>query len=332
MLHQSRIWIFTFILALSPCAFSQTEWHATWIHGTTEKLYVTHTPPSQPGYPTLVFINGLTYEFNKWEAMAHILAPLGYGVIMYDPIGQGQSLLRYGAPKHPVPVETQAQDLQLITQALGVTGPLHLIGLSYGGGVAIAYAKLYPNRIANAFLLAPYTEPLESQDKWIQQQIQWVRIWQPWVTATDDDLYAEYLKLNVYNMFPLSEPSILSHPDKRQAVFQLIQGIRKFNMAHASQHFPESSVHLVIAGLDQYIPRPVLERFWTQLPPDARSTKMVIRLSEHKLPEHFPRTTASWIHQVIQNKKTLTERTQAEGSLYDSIIDPLLLDPHSTPL
>lgn len=312
------------ILAMLPSgllAQSQSDSIQRWVSGNSQEIFVQFSPPKEPNLPTLVFLNGLTYEYDKWDRLIGFLRPLGYGILQYDPVGHGQSLIRYGAPTAPVTIEDQARDLDLITKALGLKGKLNLVGLSYGGGLAIAFAKTYSHRIENAFLLAPYTEPVESQDRWIQQQIQLIRLWQPWVTATDDELYAHFLRLNVFTIFPLAEIAILSLPEKRESVFQLIQGIRKFNMIDASQNFPASSVHLVIAGLDQYIPRAALERFWQQLPGPSRSTKMVIRLSEHKLPESFPHFTASWIHQVLTNRSDLQRRTEVEETLYDQSIE-----------
>jgi hypothetical protein len=78
---------------------------------------------------------------------------------------------------------------------------------------------------------------------------------------------------------------------------------------------------MVIAGLDQYISRAVLERFWQQLPEPSKSTKMVIRLSEHKLPEAFPLFTASWIHQVLTEKDKWQKRTETKDTLYDHEIE-----------
>jgi len=320
-----HFWVSFLLFLIAQVSFAENRSLGTiqkWVKGTSQQIFVKYTPP-QPGKPTIVFLNGLTYELDKWESMAQLLRPLGYGLLQYDPVGQGQSLYRYGAPTQPVSIESQAEDLNLVTQAIGLSEKLNLVGLSYGGGLAIAFAKKYGDRIDHSFLLAPYTEPIDSQDRWIQQQIQLVRLWQPWVTATDDELYAYFLRLNVFTIFPLAEASILSHPEKRESVFQMIQGIRKFNMNEASQHFPAESVHLVIAGLDQYIPRAVLERFWQQLPEKSKSTKMVIRLSEHKLPEAFPLFTSSWIHQVIQDRQKWQRRTRLEETLYDHVIDPI---------
>jgi hypothetical protein len=50
---------------------------------------------------------------------------------------------------------------------------------------------------------------------------------------------------------------------------------------------------------------------------------MVIRLSEHKLPEAVPLFTASWIHQVLKNRQEWQRRTEAEDTLYDHVIELL---------
>lgn len=299
----------------------------SWANLPTQYIQTPHTILEVQRYQTtgspiatLVLLNGLTYEKESWRPLIKELLQQQFEVITYDPLGQGYSLRKFGAPLQPISIEQQAEDLFWLTEALQLK-KVNLVGLSYGGGLAIAFAEKYGYLIENAFLLAPYTEPLESQDRSIQQQIQWIRVSQPWNTKSDDELYADLLRINVYQVFPLAEINILNHPAKREAVFQLIQGIRKFNMSKASQFFPLDSVHLVIAGFDQYIPRAVLERFWSQLPPQSQSTKILFRFSEHKLPESFPQFTALWIQQVLTNKAEWQKRTQIESTLYDYHID-----------
>lgn len=318
---------FIFTTLLSPYLgfsyhFASASSHESFqVQGVSQVLEGQFIKPKSSNIPTLIFLNGLTYEYDKWNLLVEYLRPLGYGIVQYDMVGQGQSLINYAAPSQPIFIENQVEDLLKVATHLGLTNQkLNLVGLSYGGGLAIAFAKKYPELIENAFLLAPYTEPVESQDKWIRLQIQQVRLFNPQNTASDEELYSFFLKQNVYTIFPMAEVSILSHPNKREAVFQLIEGVRRFNMFEASQLFPSNSVHLVIAGLDEYIPRSALERFWSQIPAESQSTKMVIRLSKHKLPEFFPHYTASWIHQVLNNKPNLKERTKQKDTLYDTDI------------
>jgi len=69
------------------------------------------------------------------------LAPLGFRVVFYDQVGCGRSDL---AP-HPrdYTVARDVADLEELRRALAL-GPIHLVGSSYGGLLAIAYALAHP--------------------------------------------------------------------------------------------------------------------------------------------------------------------------------------------
>lgn len=257
-------------------------------------LYINLKQP-QPGRPTLVLLNGLTYSTKHWDVFEKFLIKRGFGVFRYDPVGMGQTLEKDGPVKDVIRIENQARDLDLVTRAVGLTGKLHLVGLSYGGGLAIAFARDYSTRIASAFLMAPYTEPLASQDSAIRTQINWTRVTFPLNPASDEELYAYFLRQNVYYQYPYSEPSMLESPLKAEAVFQMIQGIRKYDMAGAAIRFPPHTVNLMLAGLDQYISSDVLNKFWDRLPVSVRGERTVIEGSEHKIPEAAPDAAAEWI-------------------------------------
>lgn len=264
-----------------------------------DRSLYTHWQKAEPGQPTVVLLNGLTYSTRDWDEFSTALRSYGVGVLRYDPFGMGRTLEKDGPVQAPIPIERQARDLDLLTRALGFDEKLHLIGLSYGGGLAIAFARDYPHRVGNAFLMAPYTEPMSQQDLWIRSQIAWTRITFPFNPASDEDLYAFFLRQNVYYVYPYVEPSVLSAPGKPEAVFQMTQGIRQYDMYQAAQSFPPRSVHLVIAGLDQYIARGVLEEFWASIPLASRASKIVIQSSEHKIPEARPKFAASWIVRML---------------------------------
>ncbi|MGE0171852.1 MAG: alpha/beta fold hydrolase [Oligoflexales bacterium] len=58
--------------------------------------------------------------------------------------------------------EEQAATLIATLDALGIQAPVHMAGVSYGGGITAATKKLYPNRVAKAFLMAPHATPQAS--------------------------------------------------------------------------------------------------------------------------------------------------------------------------
>ncbi len=276
------------------------------------KLYVDWIK-AQPGKDTLVLLNGLTYETTSWNQFVQQFQATGYGIFRYDPVGMGQTLAAYGPVQAPIMIENQAMDLNLLTNAVGLTGKLNLLGLSYGGGLAIVFAGLYPQRIGKAILMCPYTEVLASQDSMIKQEIAATRLTYPLNPATDEELYAYFLRQIVYFDDPIAEPSMLNSPLKPEAVFQMTQGLRKYNVLRASQNFPAGTVHLVMAGQDQYIPRQVLMQFWNQLPPASRMSRMLVDLSEHKIPEAYPVFAARWVDAIMKGQ----DGTQA-GKAYEA--------------
>lgn len=277
----------------------------------------------QPGKPVVVLLNGLTYETTAWDSFVAQLAPYGYSILRYDPRGMGETLEKEGGVSEPIAIEDQARDLDLLTKKMGIEGPLNLVGLSYGGGLAIAFAGAYPDRVGRAILMSPFTEPVASQDAWIRNQIAVTRTMFPFNPATDEELYVYFLRQNVYTIFPLTEPSMLSSPLKPEAVFQMTQGVRLFDMLAASQNFPAKSVFLVTAAEDQYIQQPVFKAFWEQLPASSRASWLSIDFSEHKIPEAFPVFAAGWVDHILSDSaETISGRKFRGNPLTGNITRP----------
>jgi proline iminopeptidase len=72
------------------------------------------------------------------------LAPLGYRVLFYDQIGCGRSDLARRTEEYTV--DRDVSDLEELRVALGL-GRIHVIGSSYGGMLAIAYALEHGERL-----------------------------------------------------------------------------------------------------------------------------------------------------------------------------------------
>src|SRR5690606_13405895 len=125
----------------------------------------------------------------------------------------------------------------------------------------------------NLILLAPYTEPLEGQDKWIRAQIWATRNIFPYNKATDDELYDFFLRQIIWATFPQAEPIVLENPWKLDAIYNLVRGIRKFYAIDYADQLPPGKVHLMVAGMDQYIPREVMDNFWDQVNPKAKMSR-----------------------------------------------------------
>lgn len=277
-----------------------------------KSLYVDYVK-AEKNQPTVVLLNGLTYSTAQWQEFTRPLLDRGVGVVRFDFDGMGKTLLKYAPYTAVIPVEQQAADTELLLQKMSIQGPYNLVGLSYGGGVAAAFAMLYPQDVKNLIMMAPFTRPVEGQDSWIKAQIWATRKMFPFNQATDDELYDYFLHQIIYATYPQSEPIVLENPFKLEAIFRLVQGIRQYSpLDHVSQ-LPKKSVHLMIGAQDQYIARSVLQEYWNAIPASAKASLIVINSSEHKIPEAVPLFSAGWVYQIIKGNKVLFKGAEFTG-------------------
>lgn len=268
--------------------------------------------PAKAGKPTVVLLNGLTYSTFQWGRFAETLNEKGYGVVRYDMFGMGRTLLKYAPILARIELKDQISDLRSLLNKLNIS-KANLVGLSYGGGIAVAFGAAHPNMVNKLILMAPFTEPVEAQDLWIKDQIWATRKLQPWNMATDDELYDFFLKQIVYSTYPAVEPIILENPFKLEAVFRLVQGVRKWNAFDEAKKLPAGSVHMMIAGEDQYIPSAILEKFWKVVPAASRASYFVIQDTEHKIPEDIPSYSARWVAEIVNGNPAITGGAKFEG-------------------
>ena len=276
------------------------------------ELYVDWTY-AQPKKPTVILINGLTYSTKQWDDFAKALVAKGIGVLRFDPQGMGETLLKYAPILETIPYQNQVEDLNALVKALKISGKLNLIGLSYGGGLGIAFSAKYPEKVKNLIALAPYTEPVQTQDQWVKSQIWMTRKAFPWNTASDEELYEYFFRQLVYLSFPAVEPVILENPFKLEATFRMALGMKTLLAADVVKQLPAQSLHLIIAGTDQYIARDVLEKFWKQVPESIKASKTIFNNVEHKIPEAAPRFTAEYVELILSENKVLAGGKELEA-------------------
>jgi pimeloyl-ACP methyl ester carboxylesterase len=97
--------------------------------------------------PVVVCIHGLVLDSlaSFFLTLAGPLAKAGAACIMYDLRGHGRST----RPRHGYRLRDQVGDLIGLLNALGLQQPVHLIGNSFGGSIAMAAAAWRPERVAS---------------------------------------------------------------------------------------------------------------------------------------------------------------------------------------
>ncbi|MEV8512191.1 alpha/beta hydrolase [Dactylosporangium sp. NPDC051484] len=96
--------------------------------------------------PTAVLIHGLALDtLASWYlTLATPLAAAGLNVVMYDLRGHGHT----ERPPEGYTLDDFVDDLEALLAALDITGPVLLLGNSFGGTIAFGYAARHPERVA----------------------------------------------------------------------------------------------------------------------------------------------------------------------------------------
>ncbi len=217
-----------------------------------------------------------------------------------------------------------------------------LLGLSYGGGLALQMAADHPEQIQSAILAAPYVFPLPDQDQLIKQVVSLLQNfseaghnqavqklkntmrqispmlpeasingfvgyltygWPQWSTLTYDDLYDLVLRALITSTYHLVEPEILKWDPPYQAIAaaELVRGIRHLDYRRLLSKNFHVPLHLVEAGREQYVPKDLLEEFWSAVPDSVRGSVLEIQDVEHKMNETAGAFLAAWAWDVATN-------------------------------
>ena len=262
-------------------------------------VYVDYLKP-KAGEPTLVLLNGLTYNLHCYDAFVEQLKNHGFGILRYDPNGMGETLLRYAPSTQVITYQSQVSDLNALLDAMALKDPVHVVGLSYGGGMAIEFAAAHPQRVATFTSMAPYTAPLPATDNLVKYYIAQTRIMFPLNTATDDQLYAYFFHQIVFTTYPMLEPITLSNPYILEAVYNMGLGIRSMNVNDVVKNLPDGKLNLMIANQDEYVPADSLQTLWTETPAAKLGSRIFIEGTKHKMPETIPAFAAAWVLRIIK--------------------------------
>src|SRR5579872_4065954 len=102
------------------------------------------------GPETIVFLHGLVMDnLSSWWYTVASAASRRFETLVYDLRGHGLS----DRPTSGYTVADSLDDLVGILDALGITRPVHLVGNSYGGVLALAFAIAHPERTASLVLV-----------------------------------------------------------------------------------------------------------------------------------------------------------------------------------
>ncbi len=115
-------------------------------------LGTTHYEVSGPDSgQVVVLVHGFSVPMYIWDSLFTTLGQAGYRTIRYDLLGRGWSDRPDAAYDGPM----YDRQLDELLDSLRVTGPINLMGLSFGGLVTAHYTASHPARIHTLTLIDP---------------------------------------------------------------------------------------------------------------------------------------------------------------------------------
>mmetsp|Transcript_29262 Transcript_29262/g.90534 ORF Transcript_29262/g.90534 Transcript_29262/m.90534 type:complete len:353 (-) Transcript_29262:27-1085(-) len=107
--------------------------------------------PEGPPMGVVVVVHGFSGDAADVRPLAAELRKAGYRALVYDLVGRGHSGCRDALHTAPLFV-SQLSELAI---ALKLPDAFHVVGNSLGGGVAVEFAKFFPDRVSTLTLVAP---------------------------------------------------------------------------------------------------------------------------------------------------------------------------------
>ena len=96
-------------------------------------------------------IHGANIPSIAWDMNYNALVEAGYRVLRYDLFGRGFS----DRPQIEYTKELYVNQLYELLSRLNITGPVHIVGTSMGGAVAVFFTDAWPDRVASLTLIDP---------------------------------------------------------------------------------------------------------------------------------------------------------------------------------
>ena len=104
-----------------------------------------------PSARVVVLAAGISVPYYIWDPTFDALVKAGFRVLRYDYYGRGYS----DRPAIEYNQELYVRQLAELLDALHITQPIDLAGLSYGGSVVTSFADKYPDRVRSLIYIDP---------------------------------------------------------------------------------------------------------------------------------------------------------------------------------
>lgn len=243
-------------------------------------------------------MNGLPDTLNDWRQKVPLLIEKGYGVLTFDFRGQGHTLAYNSPHLGDLSWQAQVEDVKQLIDFFKIPKVV-VSGLSYGGGIALAFAATHPDRVQKIVAFAPFVEPVQPTEDALNKRVQ--DILRVFPDTDPVKLFEALFRVIVYTSYPIAEPSVLAHPLKPEAITRLALGIRSLDLSKMIHRLPKRSLNLVGGSVDTSVPLEVIERLWHSAPKSVRQSYTTLDTG-HRITTWRSDFSAQLIEAIEQNK------------------------------
>ena len=212
------------------------------------------------GPDTVLLLHGLGSSGADWQLQVPVLVAAGYRVLTLDLPGHGRS----PAPREALTIEGMARAVAGLLEGLGV-GPVHVVGLSLGGCVALRLALDQPERVRSLVLVNTFARLRPAGLRGVGRGLTRLAL----LTAAPMPVLASFVARGLFPrpaQRPLyEEAAVRLARNARRSYWAALRAIARFNVLH---RLPEVRCPtLVVAGdRDQTVARSAALRLRQGIP------------------------------------------------------------------
>ena len=264
---------------------------------------------ARPGKATFVLVNGLVYNFSRWNPLANRLQKEGYGVLRYYFRGQLDTLrreLKKGEPsffRDGLSPQVYSQELAELVDRLELKKVV-VVGLSYGAGIAADFGERYPQKVEQLNFLAPLVVSLDRYDSagaWVQWNLSaikifWGPIWGQWAYDQYYDwIYRNYMRDRLdQSRIPVEMQDVAEA--YKETVFHQVRAMREFDLRQSRFAKLKGRVNMLLASTEEE--RALRDQFsaWSRFD-QAQGSLVYLSPAYHAIPD----VQGDWAAQLLMS-------------------------------
>jgi pimeloyl-ACP methyl ester carboxylesterase len=258
-----------------------------------------HSPQEEE--KTIVVLPGLDDSVFFYEKAFNLIREFNpeWSLLGIDLRGQGKTRDDEGLiPNSCITLDEQAHLLEAILENRQKK-KIFLVGLSYGGGIALHYTGHYSQRVLGLGLIAPYVTDFKSYKPGIAGLYYFLGSINPLTKRLSPYTLPYYFQLA--RLKSQLNPNVNWTPNRMHALTKLTLGILDLNTDKTLDETPHLplGIHLLSACQDTVVPIAAHRHFYNRIPKSMEKSFYLEDGIGHRVLSDHPKRAARWLHRIL---------------------------------